>query len=39
VKVLSRRFRHLFLDALGHAYTQGALPFVGDCRPLASLPA
>ncbi len=39
VKVLSRRFRHLFLDALGHAYTQGALTFAGGCRPLASLPA
>ena len=39
VKVLSRRFRHLFLDALGHAYAQGALTFAGGCRPLASLPA
>jgi len=39
VKVLSRRFRHLFLDALCHAYTQGDLTFAGVCRPLASLPA
>jgi hypothetical protein len=39
VKVLSRRFRHLFLDALGHAYTQGALTFAGGCRLLASLSA
>ncbi len=36
VQVLSRRFRHLFLDALRHAATQGDLTFAGACQPLAT---
>jgi hypothetical protein len=34
VKVLSRRFQHLFLDALEKAYANGELPFFGDLEPL-----
>ena len=35
VKVLSRRFRHLFLATLRHAFTRGDLTFAGACQPLA----
>ena len=36
VKVLSRRFRSLFLDALRREATQGTLTFAGACQPLAT---
>lgn len=36
VQVLSRRFRHLFLDALRTAAMQGDLTFAGACQPLAT---
>jgi hypothetical protein len=35
VKVLSTRFRHLFRDALLHAFQQGQLSFFGDLAPLS----
>ncbi|MEE8289943.1 MAG: IS91 family transposase [Candidatus Tectomicrobia bacterium] len=35
VRVLSRRFRRLFLDGLKHLYSQGELHLVGRCRDLA----
>jgi hypothetical protein len=35
VKVLSRRFRHLFLATLRHVFTHGDLTFAGACQPLA----
>ena len=34
VKVLGKRFRHLFLDALEKAYRQGLLHFFGDLKAL-----
>jgi hypothetical protein len=34
VKVLSRRFQHLFLDALEKSYANGKLHFFGDLEPL-----
>jgi len=34
VRVLSRRFRRLFLEALEKAYTAGNLQFFGDLQPL-----
>ena len=34
VKVLSRRFRRLFLEALEKAYAAGILQFFGDLQPL-----
>jgi len=36
VKVLSRRFRRLFLDALEQTYRQGQLTCVGRCQALAT---
>jgi hypothetical protein len=36
VKVLSRRFQHLFLDALETAYANGKLQFFGDLRGLGN---
>jgi hypothetical protein len=36
VKVLSRRFRRLFLDALEHAARRGALTLSGRCQDLAA---
>jgi hypothetical protein len=35
VRVLSRRFRRLYLAGLEHTYTQGQLSFMGRCRELA----
>jgi len=35
VRVLSRRFRRLFLEGLAHLYTQGQLTLAGRCRELA----
>jgi hypothetical protein len=35
VRVLSRRFRHLYLAGLAHIYAQGHLTLVGRCRELA----
>jgi hypothetical protein len=35
VRVLSRRFRKLYLDALEHLYDQGQLTLAGRCRDLA----
>jgi Putative transposase/Transposase zinc-binding domain len=35
VRVLSRLFRHRFLDALMHAHRCGQLQFFGECAPLA----
>lgn len=35
VRVLSRRFRHLFLGALKPLYTEGQLTLAGRCRELA----
>jgi hypothetical protein len=35
VRVLSRRFRRLFLDGLKHLYGQGELTLTGRCRDLA----
>lgn len=35
VRVLSRRFRRLFLDALERLYAQGKLTLAGRCRELA----
>ena len=37
VKVLSRRFRRLFLDALEHAARRGYLTLSGRCQDLAAL--
>jgi len=39
VKVLSARFRHLFLQALEKAYAAGQLQFFGDLEPLRRPPA
>jgi hypothetical protein len=36
VRVLSRLFRHRFLDALMHAHLCGQLQFFGECAPLAN---
>jgi hypothetical protein len=36
VKVLSRRFRRLFLDALAHAARRGALTLTGRCHAIAA---
>ncbi len=36
VRVLSRRFRRLYLAGLAQAYTQGQLTFAGRCRELAA---
>jgi hypothetical protein len=36
VRVLSRRFRRLYLAELEHAYGRGQLTFVGRCRELAA---
>jgi hypothetical protein len=35
VRVLSRRFRHLYLTGLAQVYAQGHLTFAGRCRALA----
>src|SRR5881409_682739 len=35
VRVLSRRFRRLYLAGLAHLYGQGHLTFAGRCRDLA----
>jgi hypothetical protein len=35
VRVLSRRFRQLYLAGLAQLYTQGHLTFIGRCRALA----
>jgi hypothetical protein len=35
VRVLSRRFRRLYLDGLKHLYRQGELTLTGRCRDLA----
>src|SRR5262249_6386111 len=35
VRVLSRRFRRLYLEGLAHLYGQGQLPLTGRCRELA----
>jgi hypothetical protein len=35
VRVLSRRFRRLYLDGLKHLYSQGELTLTGRCRELA----
>jgi len=35
VRVLSRRFRHLYLTGLAQVYAQGHLTFAGHCRALA----
>jgi hypothetical protein len=37
VRVLSRRFRHLYLTGLAQVYAQGHLTFAGRCRALAEL--
>src|SRR2546427_11415596 len=34
VRVLSRRFRRLYLEGLEHLYGQGQLPLTGRCREL-----
>jgi Putative transposase len=39
VKVLSRLFRRLFLEALEKAYASGKLQFFGDLEPLRDAPA
>lgn len=39
VKVLSRLFRRLFLEALEQAYADGKLQFFGDLEPLRDPPA
>ena len=39
VKVLSRRFRRLMLEALRKAYAAGQLQFFGDLEPLGDPPA
>jgi len=36
VRVLSRRFRTLYLEELAHLYGQGQLTFTGRCRELAA---
>jgi hypothetical protein len=36
VRVLSRRFRHLYLTGLAQTYTQGQLTLVGRCREFAA---
>jgi hypothetical protein len=36
VRVLSRRFRRLFLESLEHLYGQGQLTLAGRCRELAA---
>ena len=35
MRVLSRRFRRLYLDGLKHLYSQGELTLTGRCRELA----
>ena len=35
VRVLSRRFRHLYLEGLKHLYRQGQLTLAGRCQELA----
>jgi hypothetical protein len=36
VRVLSRRFRRLYLEGLEHLYGQGQLPLTGRCRELVT---